>query len=224
MVGEANISRQATWPALDVSAGGNGRLRTANARSTRKSETAPRKNGSARCAAAQATMSEQKHRTDTPKEIQQAHRAAARRRTDLRNQQIVCRNDEAESQTIDSDRSDTEHDRSRQKSAEPPAINRRPSRNDGRNPSRESRIPDNCTPTSDDRNWTKKRLPACVSFRVHRAISTGSIGPSNVVRTPVGKNASCAARTSRRLEEARDESLETVGMQLGFRRETEGSE
>jgi hypothetical protein len=44
--------------------------------------------------------------------------------------------------------------------ATPHAIKSSPDKNAGRNPQRASRTPESCTPTSDARNCTRKRLPA----------------------------------------------------------------
>src|ERR1700690_417808 len=80
-------------------------------------------------------------------------------------------------------------------------------------------MPDSCTPTTDERNCTKNRLPACVSFKAQRAIRMGSIGPRSVVRMPVGRNANWAARISLLLEDGWRASTEGFDMRSGFQRE-----
>src|SRR5580704_10139296 len=87
----------------------------------------------------------------------------------------------------------------------PLAIKSSPKRNAGRKPKRARRTPESWTPASIARNCTRKRLPACESFIAQRPIRIGSIGPSRVVRMPVGKKAICPARTSFRFDDDDDD-------------------
>ena len=55
-----------------------------------------------------------------------------------------------------------------------------------------------------------------MSFIVQRAIRMGSIGPSSVVRMPVGKKAIWPARISFRFDDDEESSERALGMRKGL--------
>src|SRR5262249_15908526 len=60
-----------------------------------------------------------------------------------------------------------------------------PSNNGVRYPKRWLRNVESATPKMEVANCAVNRCPACASLSDHRADSTGSMGPTNVVITPV---------------------------------------